>query len=59
VYKLTPSNGSWTYSVLHQFNGQDGQGPNGAVIMDAQGNLYGTTSSGETYGWGVVWEITP
>jgi len=59
VYKLTPSNGSWTYSVLHQFNGQDGQGPNGAVIMDAQGNLYGTTFSGGTYGWGVVWEITP
>jgi uncharacterized repeat protein (TIGR03803 family) len=59
IYKLTPSNGSWTYTVLHQFNGQDGQHPSGAIIMDAQGNLYGTTFSGGKYNWGVVWEITP
>ena len=59
IYKLTPSNGSWIYTVLHQFKGQDGRGPNGAIIMDAEGNLYGTTFAGGAYDWGVVWEITP
>jgi uncharacterized repeat protein (TIGR03803 family) len=29
------------------------------VILDAAGNLYGTTSAGGTYGYGTVFEITP
>lgn len=35
------------YSVLYRFQGgTDGQGPAGGLIMDKQGNLYGTTQFG-------------
>jgi uncharacterized repeat protein (TIGR03803 family) len=44
VYKLTPSNGSWTESVLYNFaQGGDAQHPWGGVTFDHSGNLYGTT----------------
>ena len=59
VFKLTPSNGSWTYTSLHDFSGNDGNYPNGSVTFDANGNLYGTTWIGGANGYGVVWEITP
>ena len=29
------------------------------MVMDGNGNLYGTTSAGGAYNQGVVWEITP
>jgi uncharacterized repeat protein (TIGR03803 family) len=60
VFKLTQSNGSWTYTSLHDFTGGgDGTGPVSNVTFDSSGNLYGTTSEGGTDGNGVVWEITP
>lgn len=68
VFKLTPSNGSWTYTSLHDFaNGADGANPFGGATFDANGNLLGTTTYGGTTngqncqfaGCGVVWKITP
>jgi uncharacterized repeat protein (TIGR03803 family) len=60
VFKLAPSGGGWTFTSLHDFTGgNDGGNPWGNVILDANGNLYGTASSGGAYGAGVVWEITP
>jgi uncharacterized repeat protein (TIGR03803 family) len=60
VFKLTPSNGSWTYTSLHDFTGgSDGGLPVSNVIFDANGNLYGTAYGGGGYGYGFVWEITP
>ncbi len=60
VFKLTPSGDGWTYSSLHDFTGgSDGENPYSNVVFDANGNLYGTTSSGGSQGYGVVWEITP
>ncbi len=60
VFKLTPSDGGWTYTVLHEFaTGEGGDFPIGGRVLDAQGNLYGTAEGGGAYGWGVVWEITP
>ena len=64
VFKLTPSNGSWIYTSLHDFTGgSDGGWPISNVVMDASGNLYGTASSGGggtcSFGCGVVWKITP
>jgi uncharacterized repeat protein (TIGR03803 family) len=60
VFKLTPSNGGWTYTSLHDFTGgSDGADPISNVVFDANGNLYGTTSYGGAYNYGVVWEITP
>jgi uncharacterized repeat protein (TIGR03803 family) len=48
------------YTVLHTFAGgpADGSGPTGGVVVDAAGNLYGTTDSGGTYGAGIVYQIT-
>jgi len=59
VFKLTPQkSGKWKCTVLHQFNWTDGTYPNG-LTMDSQGHLYGTTTGGGKYGYGVVFEITP
>lgn len=64
VFKLTQSNGSWTYTDLYDFTGgNDGGNPAGALILDRNGNLYGTTLRGGSsncfMGCGVVFEITP
>ncbi len=60
VFKLTPSNGGWTYTSLHDFtNGSDGGYPYSTLVLDTRGNLYGTASSGGTQGVGVVFEVTP
>jgi uncharacterized repeat protein (TIGR03803 family) len=59
VFKLTPGIGGWTYTSLHDFSGSDGAGPYGSLLLDADGNLHGTTARGGTYNEGVVWEITP
>jgi len=60
VYKLAPqANGKWTYTVLHRFNGGDGDGPDANLILDQKGNLYGTAPNGGFNGGGVVFEITP
>jgi len=59
IFKLSPSNGGWTYTLLHQFSISDGDFPSGNLVLDAHGNLYGTAGGGGAHGWGVVWEITP
>ena len=66
VFKLSPTNGGWTYTSLYDFaGGNDGKNPYSNVVLDGKGNLYGTTTSGGTGsgcaagGCGVVWEITP
>jgi len=67
VFKLSPSNGAWTLTDLHDFTGgSDGGLPTVNVALDSSGNLYGTAYDGGTTGGacgaegcGVVWEITP
>ncbi len=60
VFKLTYANGTWTYTSLHDFTGRDDGGtPFSRVAFDADGNLYGTASMGGSFGYGVVWKITP
>ena len=44
------------FGVDFTFNGYDGSAPTAALIQDAAGNLYGTTSSGG-YGLGVVFKL--
>ena len=59
TFELSPQkNGKWNYSVLHRFSMTDGNYPNG-LTMDGEGNLFGTTTGGGKYGYGVVFEITP
>ncbi len=66
VFKLSPSGGGWTETVLYNFTGfPDGANPLGGAILDGAGNLYGTTSAGgdlyciPPYGCGTVFELSP
>ena len=59
VFQLTHSNGNWTYTVIHNFTGSDGQGPVDNLIMDANGSLYGTVLDGGAHGYGSVFKLTP
>jgi uncharacterized repeat protein (TIGR03803 family) len=59
VYELTPSESDWTETTLHTFfGGNDGATPSGPVVLDANGDVYGTTlSGGGTCGCGAVFEL--
>jgi uncharacterized repeat protein (TIGR03803 family) len=63
VFKLTPpASGAtaWKEKVLWTFTGgNDGSEPSGTLIMDAAGNLYGTTIGGGTGVVGTVFELSP
>jgi uncharacterized repeat protein (TIGR03803 family) len=60
VFELTPqTGGGWAEKVLQTFNGRDGLSPYSGLILDASGNLYGTTFNGGAYKHGAVFEITP
>src|SRR5579863_965806 len=61
VYELSPSGNGVTETTLSTFQGgTDGGGPQGGVILDAAGNLYGTTLYGGTGdGCGTVFQLTP
>jgi uncharacterized repeat protein (TIGR03803 family) len=60
VFKLTPnSDGTWTESVLHSFDGADGAVVNGGLVFDQAGKLYGTTDDGGDSGKGVAFQMTP
>jgi len=74
VYQLAPpakQGDPWTETVLHIFKGntsEDGASPYGGLVIDAAGNLYGTTGYGGTgncvvlgtlMGCGTVFEMSP
>jgi uncharacterized repeat protein (TIGR03803 family) len=59
IFKLAPGpNDKWTYTLLHTFAGTDGCQPSAGMIMDDQGNLYGTTVLGGLYSGGTAFEIS-
>ncbi len=55
--------GAWAqskYKTLHKFKGgKDGIYPTGRLIIDAAGDIYGTTVSGGDNGLGSVFELIP
>jgi uncharacterized repeat protein (TIGR03803 family) len=76
VFELSPptqKGGAWTETTIYAFQGvlgsvKDGLTPEGGVIIDQQGNLYGTTSLGgngpcillgSQTGCGIVYELSP
>jgi uncharacterized repeat protein (TIGR03803 family) len=64
VYKLVQSGGSWTETVLHSFNINDGLSPQSPLILNRIGDLYGTTYEGGIlscgmFGCGTVFELVP
>jgi len=58
LYEITASGREKT---LHRFSPFDpfGYSPEGGVIEDVQGNLYGATMFGGTYGYGVAYKLAP
>ena len=58
VFSLPDMVGAVTTTVLHAFAGPDGAHPNGGLVADGQGNLYGTTSAGGAEGLGTVFKLT-
>jgi hypothetical protein len=60
VFKLTPSNGGYAYSVLHYFTGGvDGGCPDSRLTADRSGVLYSTTSCGGLSQAGTVFKLVP
>jgi uncharacterized repeat protein (TIGR03803 family) len=65
VFELSPPTGGsdqWTETVLHSFTGgTDGGEVSASLILDSQGNLYGTTPVGGNTPscCGVVFELSP
>jgi hypothetical protein len=74
VFELSPpkhQGGAWSEATVHVFQGHDqndGGSPEGGVILDAAGNLYGTTAYGGSgpcillgtaVGCGTVYEMVP
>ena len=69
VFELSPPTapgGNWTEAIVYTFTGYgDGEGPQGGVIIDRAGNLYGATTFGGNLscytndGCGAVFELSP
>jgi hypothetical protein len=65
VFELSPTtSGPWNETILHTFEGSDGEDPQAPLIFDAAGNLYGSTAEGGTVssscsiGCGVIFKMT-
>ena len=65
LFTAPPLAAAGKFQVLHRFDDSDGNSPNGGLILDANGNLYGTTYVGGDElscpgnGCGVVFKLTP
>ena len=70
IYELSPpqtKGGKWTEQILHSFaGGADGANPNGGLVLDREGSIYGTTYIGgyncphnSGQGCGTVFKLGP
>jgi hypothetical protein len=59
VYKLSPTNGPWKFSILHTFTGgDDGGNPfQDTLAIGPSGSLYGTTWFGGLHQWGTAFKL--
>jgi uncharacterized repeat protein (TIGR03803 family) len=58
IYKITPGG---TLTVIHNFHSAAGQAtyPTAGLVQATDGNLYGATAFGGTFGHGQLFQITP
>jgi uncharacterized repeat protein (TIGR03803 family) len=67
AFELSPTGSTWTENVIYNFvGGQDGYSPEGGLIFDNAGNLYGATVGGgntagctSSSGCGTVFQLKP
>jgi hypothetical protein len=71
IFKLSPpktKGGKWTEKVLYSFkSGTDGANPNGGLLLNSKGAIYGTTAAGgnqnckydASVGCGTAFELDP
>lgn len=62
VYELSPAaNGGWTEQILYSFSPLNNGAwyPEGGVVSDGKGNLYGTTAYSGPNAGGTLFELTP
>jgi uncharacterized repeat protein (TIGR03803 family) len=66
VFELSPlGGGHWNYNVIYTFcpqqncNNDGGGEPLAGIVLDGQGNIYGTTGAGGLYSEGAVYELMP
>ncbi|HTU00075.1 MAG TPA: choice-of-anchor tandem repeat GloVer-containing protein [Rhizomicrobium sp.] len=63
IFRLSPHGSTWRFHVLHNFCVQaqcaDGSMPQSKLIIDNNGNLYGTATRGGANDSGVVYRLTP
>jgi uncharacterized repeat protein (TIGR03803 family) len=57
VFQLTNTGHRWAETVLHSFDITDGAFPEGGLVMDEAGSLYGTTTAGAT-NYGSVFKLS-
>jgi T5SS/PEP-CTERM-associated repeat protein/uncharacterized repeat protein (TIGR03803 family) len=59
VFEIAKTGGSYatTPTTLVSFNNTNGENPEAGLIVDAAGDLFGTTSDGGAGGYGTVFEI--
>ncbi|QMU30380.1 choice-of-anchor tandem repeat GloVer-containing protein [Adhaeribacter radiodurans] len=57
IFKITPAG---VFTVLRSFNGTtNGGASSGNLVQGKDGNFYGMTSQGGTYGYGTIFKVTP
>ena len=58
IFELTPSGPGWTKHDLYNFQGgSDGSAPEGGLVFDQAGNLYGAATNGGSGGGGTAFEL--
>ena len=56
AFRMTPAG---ALTVLHSFNGTDGQATQSGLTLGTDGNFYGTTVSGGLHSSGTIFKMTP
>jgi uncharacterized repeat protein (TIGR03803 family) len=60
MFSVTQAASAQTFHLVYQFkSGNDGSQPYANVILDRQGNLYGTTTIDGAYSNGTVFKVSP
>jgi uncharacterized repeat protein (TIGR03803 family) len=57
IFELTYSHHQWNETIIHEFEGSDGDYPNPNLVLGKGETLYGTTLFGGKYGYGVAYRM--